>query len=126
MYRCIIQTSALDAMYYDVISVRVRVRILVQLMYLIHAETWNFSRYPVSYYNPRLLPQWGVRETCYAHTAHIETQARTVSAHAEQTTMSCQFSTRVHCISTAVRLPTHGRRACRRLTGNWDSCDVRR
>ena len=35
--RCIIWTSALDAMYYDVISVRVkvRVRVLVRLIHLI-------------------------------------------------------------------------------------------
>ena len=35
--RCIIQTSVLDAMYYDVISFRakVRVRVLVRLMHLI-------------------------------------------------------------------------------------------
>ena len=36
--RCIIRTSALEAMYYDVISVKVkvRIRILVRLMHLIH------------------------------------------------------------------------------------------
>ena len=45
--RCIIWTSALDAMYYDVISVRVkvrvRVRVLVQLMHLIRILIWKFS-----------------------------------------------------------------------------------
>ena len=69
-------------------------------------------------------PVGSERDMLHTRTAHSETQARTVSAHAEQTTMPCQFSTRVHCTPIAVRLPTHGRRARCRLTGNWDSCDV--